>query len=283
MDKTQPKFLVNKILPLSFVDGPGCRTAVFLQGCNIHCSYCHNPETQRRCFNCGKCVNYCRSGALQMLNEKVYYQESDCVHCDECIKHCPNYSSPKCQVWQPNQLLAEIEKNSIFIDGVTFSGGECSLQTDAIVEFILLARNRSKLNVIIDTNCDIATDRLSKLLKHADGFIADLKSFDHAKYRQLTGYDNGVVLKNIRILAEQRLLVEIRTVIVPGHNDNADEIAACAQFVGSLPGKAVWKLIGFRNFGVRGQLGDCPPLSGAKLDELAEIARKNCEKLVVTV
>ena len=36
---------VNRILPLSTVDGPGCRAAVFLQGCNLACAYCHNPET----------------------------------------------------------------------------------------------------------------------------------------------------------------------------------------------------------------------------------------------
>jgi len=218
-----------------------------------------------------------------MLNEKVHYEERNCVHCDECIKHCPNYSSPKCQVWLPHQLLAKIEKNAIFIDGVTFSGGECSLQTDAIVEFILLARKRNKLTVIIDTNCDIDTDRLGKLLKHADGFIADLKGYDNVKYRQLTGYDNFVVLENIRMLAEQRRLIEVRTVIVPGHNDSTDEIVACAQFVGSLPGKFGWKLIGFRNFGVRGKLRACPPLAGARLEEFAKIARGNCDKLVVTV
>lgn len=39
------KGVVNKIIPFSAVDGPGNRTAVFLQGCNFNCSYCHNPET----------------------------------------------------------------------------------------------------------------------------------------------------------------------------------------------------------------------------------------------
>ncbi len=30
----------------SFVDGPGIRTTVFFKGCNLHCLWCHNPESQ---------------------------------------------------------------------------------------------------------------------------------------------------------------------------------------------------------------------------------------------
>ncbi|MBR6605155.1 MAG: anaerobic ribonucleoside-triphosphate reductase activating protein [Prevotella sp.] len=32
-------------LPCSFVNGDGARYVVFAQGCNHHCSGCHNPET----------------------------------------------------------------------------------------------------------------------------------------------------------------------------------------------------------------------------------------------
>ena len=36
---------VNSIETMGLVDGPGIRFVVFMQGCELRCLYCHNPET----------------------------------------------------------------------------------------------------------------------------------------------------------------------------------------------------------------------------------------------
>jgi pyruvate-formate lyase-activating enzyme len=73
---------VNKIIPFSSVDGPGNRTAVFLQGCNFDCKYCHNPETRNLCVNCMACVSKCPTGAL---SEKAGKVTAICVKIGESV------------------------------------------------------------------------------------------------------------------------------------------------------------------------------------------------------
>ena len=57
---------VNRVIDHSLVDGPGNRTAIFFQGCQFNCRYCHNPETLHRCVGCGQCRVVCPTGAISI-------------------------------------------------------------------------------------------------------------------------------------------------------------------------------------------------------------------------
>lgn len=45
MERTDFIGKVNSIQTLGTLDGPGVRFVVFMQGCNLRCGCCHNPET----------------------------------------------------------------------------------------------------------------------------------------------------------------------------------------------------------------------------------------------
>jgi len=105
---------VNKIIPFSNVDGEGNRTAIFLQGCNYNCLYCHNPETINHCNNCGLCVPHCEYGALSKIEGKVVYDIEKCQNCDRCIAECKRNSSPKITPMTVEDILNYLQKTRYF-------------------------------------------------------------------------------------------------------------------------------------------------------------------------
>ena len=64
--------------------------------------------------------------------------------------------------------------------------------------------------------------------------IMDLKAWDPARHKQLTGMDNGPTLDFARRLADRKRPVWLRFVVVPGLTDDVDDIRRIAAFAGSL-------------------------------------------------
>ena len=261
-DDTSITAPVNKIIPFSCVDGPGNRTAVFLQGCNQNCLYCHNPETINLCRNCGACVNTCPAGALSLVDGIVSYDYKACCNCDTCLKTCTFDASPKIRNMTPAQLYDEVKAYFPFISGITTSGGECSLYLDFLREFYTLVKNAGK-TTYMDTNGQVPLwDRMDLL---------EVTDKDHMK---LTGRELEVPVENIRRMAAMGKLYEIRTVVVPDAVDNLRTIELGSSLIAPYP-QVRYKLIKFRHYGVR------PSFSAAKepSDEMMEKLKERVKEL----
>ncbi len=269
------KAVVNRILPFSSVDGPGNRTAIFLQGCNINCKYCHNPETRKQCIQCGTCVKQCPAGALSLENGKVAYAPERCVQCDTCIHVCPHDSSPRTREMTPEEVFACVKKQVPFIRGITVSGGECMLWPDFLEELFRLAKAEG-LGCLIDSNGCVPFWEYPGLLELADGVMLDIKAFDSEDHRRITGEGNEMVLKNAAYLAELGKLEEVRAVIVPELYDGERSIRQIGAFLSPYPeGQAIRiKLIAYRPMGVREEYSHFAVPSQAELSRLADILRE---------
>lgn len=237
--------IISQIIPFSNVDGLGNRIAIFLQGCNFNCWYCHNPHTINQCKHCGLCVQTCPTQALTMEDSLVKYDITKCVNCDECIKTCKHNSSPKVSSYTPETLYNAIKKYLPFTRGITFSGGECMLQAEFISEFSKLVSKE----ILIDSNGSIDFSKYPELLNSIGGVMLDYKASNDEFHQRLCNYTNEMVINNIKYLLNNNKLKEVRIVILPNYEcENLNTINSAIELVGK---NVPIYLQFYRNHGVR--------------------------------
>lgn len=262
--------LVNKLIPMSVVDGPGNRFAIFLQGCNFNCKYCHNPETIHRCIRCGDCVAPCPADALSVVEGKVVWDPAKCVDCDKCIATCTHGASPKVRAMSAADLMKEIEGAMPFIEGISVSGGEATLQAKELIPLFEMAKEKG-LTALIDSNggLDFSKGDLNRLLEISDGVMLDVKAWEKEDHLRITGRDNEVVKKNLAYLAEHGKIEELRFVLLDTL-DNEHTLREAAKVLGEKVHTTRAKLISYRHFGVRDEY----------IDELRAPSREEKDRLM---
>ena len=221
------KGLVFDIKQLAIFDGPGIRTTVFMKGCPMRCKWCHNPEglefkpqlmvSSNGCLHCNRCVEVCK-------------HHDNCIVCGKCIDVCPLHLRKISGTYYESSELAELLKKDKKIyemneGGVTVSGGEPTAQPEFLIELL------TKLDGVhraIETSAFCEQSVFMEILKHLDYVMMDIKLVDPKKHREWTGCDNGRILENLNTLKASGIPFKIRIPLIPGVNDDPDNIRATA-------------------------------------------------------
>ena len=241
------KGIVNKIIPFSNVDGPGNRLSIFFQGCNYDCLYCHNPET------------------IKIFNENNYV-DYDYIK-DEKIK-----------AMTVKDIMKEIDEVSLFISGITVSGGECTLQWKFITElFKEVKKTYPKLTCFVDSNCSIPLwiEDKKEFVNILDKVMIDVKGFTEEEHKLITGVKNSTVIENFKYLAGMDKIYEVRTVIVPEITDNEKMVDNISRLVARQNKNIKYKIIKYRQNGVREEILKAYTPNDIYMRKLKKIAEKN--------
>ena len=241
--------LVVKIARGSLSDGPGIRTVVFLKGCNLRCQWCHNPEGisfdrqvmvyPEKCIRCGKCA--------EISPGEFVLEESSAKHVGTvgestmvCEQNCPKSAIEIVgREMTPRQVFDEIVRDKLFYSkskgGVTFSGGECMMQTGFLEEILALCKAQ-EISAALETALNTDFARIHPLIDLVDLFIVDLKHMDNAKHQAYTGRENTRILENVKKLFSLHPNVLFRVPLIPTVNDDFENLTATVDFIAALKG-----------------------------------------------
>lgn len=187
-------------------DGPGNRLVYHLQGCNLHCPWCSNPE--------GLAI----TGGTEISIDT---------------------------------LMDEVRRSSLmFFDGggVTLTGGEVTLQFPAVQEF-LTRLHAENFHTCIETN-GLST-QLPELFPVLNLLIMDIKHYDPAIHRAVTGLSNERTISNIRQALSARQALALRIPLIGGFNaSSADAHGFVALFRElGLHDRATVELLTYHEYG----------------------------------
>ncbi|MCD7797210.1 MAG: radical SAM protein [Clostridiales bacterium] len=193
-----------------------------------------------------------------------------CAYC-----HNPDTWYKGSNEWMSERLAEKIIRYKPYFKnggGATFSGGEPLLNADFIAETGEILR-QDGVNYAVDTSGSVPlTDSVKKALDGAELVILDLKFFDPESYKKYTkgNFDNFVAIG--KYCSDNNIRMWLRTVIVPGINDDEDSVKKYADFAKQFKFEK-YELLAFHTMGFfkyenldePNPLKDTPPLDKDRL------------------
>jgi pyruvate formate lyase activating enzyme len=173
------------------------------------------------------------------------------VGCNFKCRHCQNYEisqMPRDRKMingrdkSPEELVRFAKKTSC--DSISFTYSEPTIFYEFAYDIAKLSNSQGLKNIIV-SNGYINKKPLEKIAPYIDGANIDLKAFSDDFYNKICGAKLQPVLDSIKLYKKLGIWIEITTLIIPGLNDNEDELQNLAEFIASVGKDIPWHVTAF--------------------------------------
>jgi pyruvate formate lyase activating enzyme len=170
----------------------------------------------------------------------------------------------------PEQLIEAALSHGVH--GIAFTYSEPAVWLEYVIDVSLLARKAGLYTVYV-SNSFVTDEALEIMAPHVDVLCSDIKSMRDEFYKDICPVAKvEQVLGSIKKAKDLGMHVEVRTNIIPGKNDTANEFSEIATWVRDFLGvDSPWHIT---KFFPAYKLADVPATPTEVLHEAAEIGRR---------
>jgi pyruvate formate lyase activating enzyme len=187
-----------------------------------------------------------------------------------------------CQNWQLSQVFPEDIQSQYLspeqvVEQALASGAQSIAYTysepvifiEYVIDIAKIARQKGLKNVVVSAGY-INEEPLRELCQYVDAIKVDLKAFKQDFYDKMTGGQVEPILRNLKIIREEGVWLEIVNLLIPGENDSPEEIKELAQWIKDNLGEEV--PLHFTRFYPMYKLQNLPPTPEETLKKARQIA-----------
>jgi len=172
--------------------------------------------------------------------------------------------------------------------GITFSGGEPTLQSSEILSVFKKAKKLG-FNTCLDSNGAILNESTKKLLEYTDLVLLDVKHIDNKKHKILTGASNKQTLKTAEYLEKNNIKMWLRYVLVPEFSDDINDVKKWCEHFRNYKNIEKAEILPYHALGEHKyeelsweyKLKNIKPPTPEKISEVEKIFQKYFKKVVV--
>jgi len=188
-------------------------------GCNFGCLFCQNWEMSQ--------INKVQSSKFKVQNLE-----------EELVKLIDEMST----TISPIEIVDLAIKQRA--DGIAYTYNEPAIFAEFTLATAKIAKKKGLKNVYVSNGFE-SIETFNYVKDYIDAINIDLKSFRTEFYQQICKAKIVPVLENIKRFFAAGIETEITTLIIPGQNDNKEELTAIANFLVGISRDIPWHISAF--------------------------------------